>query len=68
MNKHVTKYWVKYYVENGLCVLCGNHGTIPNNGIKSPAGYLASEKTFHYCICPNGQILCEQNKNKSVVK
>ena len=49
----VEEYWMKYYVNDGLCSLCGNTGIIDTTGVCTPAGVEVGRKNF--CICPNGQ-------------
>jgi len=59
--KAITDYWHKYYVNKGLCSLCGNHGIIDTIGIRTPAGVLVGR--INFCICPNGQAM-RKNKKK----
>jgi hypothetical protein len=49
----VTEYWLKHYVVNALCSLCGNTGIIDTRGVRTPAGIEAGR--LNWCICPNGQ-------------
>ncbi len=49
----VKNYWVAFYVNKGLCSLCGNKGMIDTRGVTSPAGVECGR--INYCICPNGQ-------------
>jgi hypothetical protein len=53
MNRPVVEYWMKHYIVNGLCSLCGNSGIIHTEGIRTPAGTEVGRANF--CICPNGQ-------------
>lgn len=46
--------WLEY-VNNGLCGLCGNSGTLNTHGVKSAAGFPCGVKLP--CICPNGRAL-----------
>lgn len=54
-NTHVTKYWLKHYVNQGHCSLCGNSGFIDTTGVTTAAGRSVGRK--NYCICPNGQCI-----------
>lgn len=61
LNKAVTECWLENYVSaNGLCSLCGNHGTINTTEVRSPAGAKAGR--INFCICPNGQAMRAQGK------
>lgn len=52
----ITKYWLKYYTNKGMCSLCGNNGIVDTiKTATSPRGKLVGKKNF--CICPNGQTL-----------
>lgn len=51
-------YWMEFYINNGHCSLCGNHGIIDTTGVKTSAGWSVGRKNF--CICPNGQSLRKQ--------
>lgn len=42
----VTRYWLTFYTESGVCDLCRNRGYICS---------LAAHRPYQYCICPNGQ-------------
>jgi hypothetical protein len=53
MSKAVSAYWLKNYVNNGLCSLCGNYGVVDTQGVQSPAAIVSGRLNF--CICPNGQ-------------
>jgi hypothetical protein len=48
-------YWFEFYVNQGLCSLCGNTGVIDTTGVKTPAGVEVGRK--NWCICPNGQAM-----------
>ncbi len=54
-NGKVTDYWLEFYINNGHCSLCGNHGYIDTTGVRTPAGLEVGRKNF--CICPNGQAM-----------
>lgn len=53
-NKAVVEYWLKYYVNKGLCCLCGNVGMIDTRGRAISFAEVDAGKVT-YCICPNGQ-------------
>jgi hypothetical protein len=54
-NKAVEDYWFQFFVKDGHCSLCGNHGVIDSTFVKTPAGFPCGG--LHFCICPNGQVL-----------
>jgi len=54
-NEAVTEYWLQYYLVDGHCSLCGNHGMIDCREVRTPAGHKVGR--LNYCICPNGQTL-----------
>ena len=51
----IVQYWMKYYVQNNHCSLCGNVGLIDSRSSVTPAGFFCGRVNF--CICPNGQAL-----------
>lgn len=54
LNKSITEYWSKHYVEGCLCSLCGNTGIIDTrSSAVSPSGIRSGR--LNWCICPNGQ-------------
>lgn len=57
----ITNYWAAHYVRDGHCSLCGNHGIIDTTGTRTPAGLEVG--AWHYCICPNGQVMREQRRS-----
>lgn len=59
LNNPITDYWLKYYLDReiGLCMLCGNTGTIDLTNVKDPQGHSLNVGYTTYCICPNGQSL-----------
>jgi hypothetical protein len=55
LQKAIVNYWLEYYVNEGLCSLCGNRGVVDTQKTaKSDAGILSGR--LNYCLCPNGQI------------
>jgi hypothetical protein len=63
MNEPVVNYWHEFYVNKGLCALCGNTGTVDTRAtVRSAAGVKCG--MFTYCICPNGQTLRERGSTK----
>jgi hypothetical protein len=54
-NETVTRYWMSFYVNDGLCSLCGNRGAIDTRGKETMAGKVVGR--LNWCICPNGQRL-----------
>lgn len=59
----VRDYWLAYYLEKGICSLCGNSGRVNTVGVKSAAGVHVGK--INFCICPNGQIMRKQSEEKS---
>jgi hypothetical protein len=59
IDKVINNYWMDNYTENGLCILCGNHGIIDTSQTAISAAKVRCGKVT-YCICPNGQILKKQ--------
>jgi hypothetical protein len=57
-HKAITDYWLKHYLVEGLCGLCGNRGIIDASHITTATGHPVGRK--HWCICPNGQALRAQ--------
>ena len=61
MNNRVENYWLKHYVNDGHCSLCGNVGIVDTTDVKTPAGLTVGRK--NYCICPNGQVARQAQVN-----
>ena len=60
MPRTVTDYWLKYYIPNGHCCLCGNFGVIDTRGkVFTAAGVECGAEVW--CICPNGQVMRKQS-------
>lgn len=57
-NSKVTDYWLKFYLKDGHCCLCGNWGVIDTTGVRTPVGISVGKKSW--CICPNGQAIRSQ--------
>lgn len=51
----LTFYWLKHYVVDGHCGLCGNSGMIDASRVCTPTGRDLGRQ--HFCLCPNGQQL-----------
>lgn len=51
----VTEYWLTYYIQDGLCSVCGNTGVIDTTGVRTPAGFECGR--VNLCFCPNGQAM-----------
>lgn len=50
--KSLEEYWLKHYMGESLCSLCGNSGIIDTRqSARRSAGRL------NYCICPNGRAM-----------
>ncbi len=52
--KKITKYWLRYYINEDCCSLCGNTGFVDTTGVCTPAKVKVGR--VNYCICPNGQM------------
>lgn len=46
IDRQLTEYWLRFYVERGLCTLCNNTGRLTR-----------SDGERDYCICPNGRTM-----------
>jgi hypothetical protein len=53
--------WTEFLVKE-MCSLCAQVGIIDTRGIRTPANFECGG--LHYCICPNGRALKEQNADK----
>jgi len=62
-NNKVADFWLKHYLHEGLCSLCGNSGSFVKNGFSNKEGTFFPKRT-HFCICPNGQILRKTSLGK----
>jgi putative intracellular protease/amidase len=57
----LTQMWLDEFVDHDTCVcsLCGNTGVLDTTGVESPREVPVGRK--HYCICPNGRALKNQD-------
>ena len=62
----VTNYWYQFYVKDGFCSLCGNHGVIDTRNVRTPVGHTVGR--LNYCICPNGQAMRKGNPHSLPVE
>lgn len=46
-------YWIKNYINEGVCSLCGNSGRVDTRGVKNARGVECGR--LQWCICPNGR-------------
>ena len=61
-SKAFVDYFFDHFInEDTLCCLCGNTGIVETQ----PSNPSGSKRYKHkgYCICPNGQVLRQQQEN-----
>lgn len=62
INKTVAKYWLDFYINNGLCSLCGNSGIVNTTVTAERVGRV------NWCFCPNGQNMRKGAEGKEPIE